>query len=177
METKRYYSKVAGSKFIMPDGKELFFNHGFHDLKEEDYVGVVCSIAQMNGNPPDRRNGVSCFEVYKAELDTLIKAGNPLLYIQGTQPEQLPNVGADANALSEAKAVQGEVAMRAAGAVASGDVNHTPGQLTPSDVNASTVDTNLKGMVLKDKPDIRAQAAARTVAQAAAVGAKTGQAQ
>lgn len=176
METKRYFSKVAGSKFIMPDGKELFFNFGFHDLKEEDYVGQICSIAQMNGNPPDRRNGLSCFEVYKAELDTLIKVGNPLLYIQGTQPEQLPNVGADANALSEAKAVQGEAAMLASGAIPSGDVNHTPASTSPSDVNASTVDVNLKGLVLKDKPNIREQAAARTAAQAAA-GAKNSVAQ
>lgn len=157
----------------MPDGKELFFLHGFHDLKEEDYVGQVYMAA---GEKPDPvRDGKPVFEVYKSEFDQLIKVGNPLLYVQGTQPEQLPNIKADANALTDVAAIQSEAAMQASGAIMSGDANK--GATGMTGVNESTVDANLRGLVLNDRgASAKAEAAKRNAdrAQQLAASSKTG---
>jgi len=154
METKRYFSKIAGSKVIMPDGKELMFFHGFHDLKEEDYVGLICFINPVQGHPEDPRNGKPAYQVYKAELDALIKAGNPLLYVQGSQPETLPKPrdslgreGVDRNAMSEAEIAQASAAERAVGGRVTGDQNQ--GTTGIADPNASTVDPSLREALLK----------------------------
>lgn len=149
-ETKRYYSRIAGSKVIMPDGKELYFYHGFHDLKEEDYIDEICRINPVAGQEPDIRNGKKAFEVYKAELDFLIKTGNPLLYIQGTQPEPLPKIGADKNALSETEVLAAQARERSMGGSVTGDAN--TGSIGFSDPNSSTVDPTLRGIILKERP-------------------------
>lgn len=165
--TFRYFSKVAGSKFIMPDGKELFFMHGFHDLKEADYRGQKFQGNTMQGHEPDRRNGTSTFEVYKQELDALIKAGNPLLYIQGSQPEPLPSVGADANAHTEGDVAKAESLLKNVTHREMGEVNRGPNQ---TDVNTSTVDPNLQRQLLAESPAVAAARAAAATRNGAASG-------
>lgn len=145
-KAQRYYSKIPGSKFIFPDGKEIFFNHGFFDLKPEDYVGEKISINSVQGQERDKRDGKDKFTVYKDELDGLIKAGNPLLYVQGTQPEALPKMATDANAKSEADIIRASAAEKNVVGTTTGDKNTGIGGL--SDPNASTVDPELKAQVL-----------------------------
>lgn len=160
---QRYYSKVAGSKFIFPDGETVFFNHGFFDFDPANYPGPILLTA-VNGQAPDKRDGRPKAEVYKEELDAIIKS-NPLFYVQGGQPEALPRVGADANAKSEAEISQAEGILKNSGAQVrvTGDINSG----SRLDVNESTVDPALQSQVLAPKRDRAAEAAARQAAGAA----------
>lgn len=156
----------------MPDGFEIIFAHGFFDLKSEDYEGKVCLINVPTGAAQDPRNGLPAFDVYKAEFDALIKVGNPLLYIQGSQPEALPKVrdsmgrtaAADEHAKSEAELLAGTLAEARVGGVVRGEDNKG---VTTSDPNASTVDPALRAAVLKP-----AVTAAERIAQAKADAAQ-----
>lgn len=173
----RYYSKIAGSKFIFANGLEIFFNHGFFDLKENEHQEPFMILA----NKEDPRNGRRCFDVYKAELDDLIAKGNPLLFKQGTQPEPLPNIGAELNAKSEAEIAAQEAGFRNANIRVTGDVNAGQVAGVASDVNTSTVDPELRTKLLGPTPVAPAGAdrlkqIRESAAIAAAVNTRTGSA-
>lgn len=173
-EVTRYFSKVAGSKFIFGDGFEIYFYHGFYDLKEQDFVQEKFLPNTLN-DQTDPRAGMNKYQVYKKELDDLIKKGNPLLYVQGTQPEALPSMGADRSARTDAEVAQADNQLRrsVAEGVETGDANK--GSIGLSDVNASTVDSSLKGMVFAERPQPQKSAGqlAKEAAQAK-VAAATG---
>jgi hypothetical protein len=173
--TFRYFSKVAGSMFHFPDGFSIQFAHGFFDLKEEDYEGKIFQVNTINNNPPHHNNGKPAFVAYKEELDAIIKAGNPLFYIQGTQPEPLPKVrdsrgreGADANAKSEAELAASEAIARGLPGKETGDVN---AGATRTGVNESTVDVGLQAALLAEKAPANAGAARLAAIRAAAATA------
>lgn len=165
-QTFRYFSKVAGSKFYFADGHEIQFVHGFYDLKEEELQDPFFS-----NNEKHTDNGKVRFEVYKRELDGLIKTGNPLLYIQGTQPEPLPKprdskgrVGVDTNALSEGELATQDAALSGVPNRIAGERNAGPSR---SDPNASTIDTQLQNIVLREKPKSRIEQLKEAAANAA----------
>lgn len=174
---QRYFSKVAGSKFIFPDGEVIFFQHGFFEFDPANYPGPIIIMA-VNGQAADKRDGRPKAEVYYEELETLAKS-NPLIYKQGGQPEATPKPrdskgreGVDRNAASENELAMQDAQMRNA---ASGGVRITGDENKGSTLNVtdSTVDEDLKGMVLATRqtqqPNDRAAAAAAR--QAAASGA------
>lgn len=166
METKRYFSKIAGSKFIFPDGREIYFNHGFYDLKEEDFVGQVCNINSVNGQAPDSRHGKPLYQVYREELDGLIKVGNPLLYVQGSQPEPLPSFEADKSAKTEGEVATAEARMRGLQSTEMGELNK--GVVGITDPNASTVDPSLRGLVLAERKPVGTESLSAGAARIAA---------
>jgi hypothetical protein len=76
MQAKRYFSKIAGSKFVMPDGHEITFAHGFYDFDPAKFAGETINIAAMNGQV-HVSNGKPKAEVYFQELEHLVKNNNP----------------------------------------------------------------------------------------------------
>src|SRR6266851_840283 len=72
-DKKRYYARVAGSRFCHEDGTETYFYHGFADI---DILEHQKEIEKILGK-------------------------NPNIYIQEKMPEVLPEV--PQNALSEAE--------------------------------------------------------------------------
>src|SRR5258708_12333615 len=79
---KRYYARVAGSRFCHDDGTETYFVHGFADI----------SILE-----------------HQKELDMII-GKNPNIYLPEKLPEPLPSV--PQNALSEAELAAAEAALK-----------------------------------------------------------------
>jgi hypothetical protein len=169
-QKQRFFSKVSGSKFIMADGHEILFMHGFFDFDPANYPGPI--LLNSFNNQKDARDGQPKAKVYYDELMGLIRVGNPLIYIQGTQPEALPKPkdfrgreGADQNALSEVEIAQQEAAFRGTAGRVTGEANIG----TTLNPNESTVDPQLRGLVLAQKTgntmsrsdQIKAEAAAR----------------
>lgn len=119
-EKKRYYARVAGSRFCHDDGSETYFLHGFADI----------SILE-----------------HQKELDAII-GKNPNIYLPSALPEPLPPV--PQNALSEAELAAAErVQTGVKGHVAQeiGTLPATAGM--PTDPNASAVDADLQAAVFK----------------------------
>ncbi len=114
---KRYYSQVAGSRFITEDGTEIQFRYGFADIDILEH---------------------------QKELDKIL-GKNPVIYIPEKLPEKLPEV--PQNAKSEAEIAAAEAALRGTIGKVSGDANlsATPG--VPTDPNASAVDKDLQAAV------------------------------
>ncbi len=135
---KRYYAKVAGSRFCHDDGTETYFLHGFADI----------SILE-----------------HQKELDVII-GKNPNIYLPGKDqlPEPLPPV--PQNALSEAELTAAERALiGVTGKTAQdiGPVTETAGR--PSDPNASTVDADLQKAVFGNAGTIKVGPGATKVIQ------------
>lgn len=131
---KRYYARVAGSRFCHDDGTETFFYHGFAD--------------------------VSILE-HQQELDMIV-GKNPNIYIPEKLPEALPEV--KQNALSEAELVAAENAAKNARGRTAQEVGEVPASAgIPTDLNASTVDRELQAAVFKDSPKAVGPGAARPI--------------
>src|SRR6266850_2528848 len=110
-EKKRYYARVAGSRFCHDDGTETYFYHGFADI----------SVLE-----------------HQKELDIII-GKNPNIYLPSALPEPLPAV--PQNALSEAELTAAERALAGVTGKTAQDIGPVSDQAgKPSDPNASTVD-------------------------------------
>lgn len=172
---KRYFSKVPGSVFTFPDGRQIQFLHGKFDFHPDDFVGTFIS-----NNKEHPHNGKPLAEVYFNELEYLVKNNNPLIFEQGKLPDglKLPE-GLDPtkNAQSEISIQKVDAALAGRGRE-TGDLNK--GVTQPSDVNASAVDKELQNIVLGSSAtgpgaskvqQLRAEAAARShqTAQTASV--------
>lgn len=117
-EKKRYYARVAGSRFCFDDGSEIYFLHGFAD--------------------------VAILE-HQKELDAII-GKNPNIYLPDKLPEALPEV--KQNALSEAELTSAERALAGVTGKTAQDIGPVSDQAgKPSDPNASTVDADLQAAV------------------------------
>lgn len=148
-QTRRYYSKVAGARYVFRDGTEVVFAHGFADISNS---------------------------AYQEELNEIL-GKNPMIYVEEKLPEPLPKV--QQNAVAEADLAAAEAALvgrnvRTAQEV--GQVNVAAAS-KPSDVNASTVDPALKAELLSAasvSPAERARqlAAERAQASVASVSSK-----
>jgi len=135
-EKKRYYARVAGSRFCHDDGTETYFFHGFADI----------AILE-----------------HQKELDMII-GKNPNIYLPDKLPEALPEV--KQNALSEAELTAAERALTAVtGKTAQeiGPVNDQAGRL--SDPNASTVDADLQRAVFGNAGTLKVGPGAAKVIQ------------
>lgn len=120
---KRYYARVAGSRFCHDDGTETYFFHGFADI----------SILE-----------------HQKELDMIV-GKNPNIYIPEKLPEALPEV--KQNALSEAELAAAEAANRKTPGRTAQEVGEVPANAgLPTDLNTSTVDIELQAAVFKDGP-------------------------
>lgn len=179
-EVIRYYSKIAGSKFIFANAFEIVFAHGFFDLKESEHQEPFF----VSNNKDDLRNGKRCFDVYKSELEDLIAKGNPLIYKQGIQPAPLPRVDADRNARSEAEIAQIDALASQLPGRVTGDVNAGSPGGTAADVNSSTVDPELRKTILGQPSGIAgpganklAELRAKAAAHSAAANSGSGSAQ
>lgn len=150
MGTKRYYSKVTGGRYIFKDGTDVVFAHGFADVISLDH---------------------------QAELDEILGV-NPMIYVQEKLPEPLPQVPQNAVAAADVAAADAALAGRnTRTAQEVGPV--TVGATTPSDVNTSTVDPELKAELLNAASNANSPAemakraaAARLVGAASSVSSK-----
>lgn len=158
METQRFFSKVPGASFVFPDGTKVTFDHGFLDIDEKKFPGIIVSA-----NPQFKLadDGKPRAEAYAAELDNMCKMGNPLFFTQGTV-KNLQDVGKEIredvtnSARSEHDIAITDSAMRAVAGRVSGDVNNGPLK-----VEGSTVDPALQAVVFAPRPDPVPQAQAQ----------------
>lgn len=152
LKAKRYFSKVAGAHYTMPDGFQIFFHHGFYDFNPEKFKGEKVAISIMNGNMHPA-HGQDRAEVYQAELEYLVNSGNPLIFDQehaGVIVQAMPDaLNPSRVAKSEAEiAAQDQRLATLAGRVTGESDNVNDGQIT--DPNASTVDAALRNVVFKE---------------------------
>jgi len=139
MSSKRYYSKVAGSRFCFSDGQDVIFAFGFTDINEKSAPGKFQGTTQEDPN-----NGRLRYQVYQEELDAIL-GRNPLIFVQDKLPEKVPEV--QQNALSEADLRAKDTALaRAVGnnLVAQQEIGVSGGDGQPTDPNASTADIALR---------------------------------
>lgn len=157
---KRYFSKIAGSQFIQPDGHQMIFAHGFFDFKPEEYSGIFLGASEK-----DPRNGKEKADVYQSELEQVLKqkGGNPLFYDQtqvqelGKLPTPIPKV--DQNAKSAEEIQRQDASLAGTKHREAGEANRGAVILGGGDVNASTVDHNLRSTVADfGKADSKAEA-------------------
>lgn len=179
MEAKRFFSKIAGATFIMPDGHTIQFVHGIFDFDPENYKDEVVNIPAMNGQI-HAAHGKPKAEVYFQELQHLVKTNNPLVFdpehIAGVNAQLPAEIDPSRNAHSEASILAAERLQATVTGRVTGDANNGIGNGQPTDVNASTVDTNLQKQVFKPATGPGASAAvaaarARAAQQAATVQA------
>lgn len=150
VKAKRFFSKVAGSQYIMPDGFAVVFAHGHYDFDPAKHSGTV-NIPAMNGQS-HAMHGKPKAQVYFEELEHLVTSNNPLVFDQehltgvaATLPAELDPTK---NAHSEADVARAESALaRTPGRVTGEPNNGSNG--SPSDVNASTIDPKLQQQVFK----------------------------
>jgi hypothetical protein len=157
-QDKRYFSKVAGAKFIQPDGTEVFFRYGFYDFKVKDF-GDEIYMAQGQQGDKDPRNGKTKAEVYFNELEAVVnqRGGNPLFYtmeqVSGLantpdpMPKAVPNkdgklVDISGLARSEAEIAAGDASLAGTRHREVGELNRGP---TQTNANDSTADPALRG--------------------------------
>ena len=147
---KRYFSKIAGSQFIQPDGHVMLFAHGFFDFKPEEYQGVFI-LTGVGQNDP--RNGKDRADVYQAELEMVLKqkGGNPLIYDQ-SQVQQLDKLPTPIppiaqNAKSAEEIAKQDSSLAGTRHKESGDQNTGTISVGGSDPNSSTIDHNLRNKV------------------------------
>lgn len=170
-QAKTYHSRVPGSKYTFADGFSITFDFGRYRFNPEDFAGDQFWCQTMNNQPPHAFNGMDKADVYFKELEDLIKAPNPLIFVQGQNPDvKLPDeLNPAKNARSEAEIHEMDAKLRAGGISGreTGDANLGP---TTSDVNSSTVDRELQQRVLapatgSKADEIRAAAQARAQTQ------------
>lgn len=186
LKAKRYFSRIPGAHFTMPDGYQIFFLHGFYDFDPAKFKDEKVSIAVMNGNthPAHDRDKA---RVYQEELEHLVNSGNPLIFDQehaGVIVQPMPaDLDPSKVAKSEAEISAQDQRLAAVTSRVTGDTNKGEGQIT--DPNASTVDAELRNVVFKEVGPgsgsaavaARAAAARRTAEQQATTAAtqnKTG---
>lgn len=174
-QDKRYFSKVAGSKFIQPDGFEMFFTYGFYNFKVAHFKDEIY-MAQGQQGDKDPRNGKTKAEVYFNELEAVVnqRGGNPLFYtmeqvssldqapvpIPTTIPDQdgkLVNISGLAR--SEAEIAAGDAALANTRHREVGELNRGA---TQTNVNESTADPALRGHFGKAE-ELRRAAQERTL--------------
>lgn len=169
-KVKRFFSKVPGSQFIMPDGFAVVFAHGHFDFDPSKYVGTV-NIPAMNGQV-HVAHGKPKAQIYWEELEGLVNSNNPLVFDQdhltGVAAVLPPELDPKLNAHSEAEIARAESALSRIPGRITGEVNNPgPGAGAPTDVNASTVDPKLQAQVFKPVgPGAAAAAAAAAKARA-----------
>jgi hypothetical protein len=148
--TKRFFSKVAGAKYIFADGHEIQFRHGHYDFDPEQHVGTV-NIPAMNGQL-HQAHGRPKAEVYFEELQYLVTSGNPLIFDQdhlGGVSAPLPaEIDPSKNAHSEASIARVDAALANVKGRVTGEAN-AAGNGAPTDVNQSTIDPALQRAVFK----------------------------
>lgn len=148
---KRYYSKVSGARYIMPDGQEILFIGGRYDFHPDNFPGHF-TAATFN-NQTDPRNGQSKAKIYQDELEHLVKTGNPLIYDADHASNFVasnslpPLLDPTKNAQSEAQ-IQATDSRLPKGVV-TGDLNVAANPGTVSDPNASTASPDLQQMFAK----------------------------
>ena len=149
-QKKRYFSRVPGSVYTFADGRQIQFAFGRFDFDPEDYKEPFF-VGTINNNAPDPRNGMPSWMIYQQDLENLVNTNNPLIFAQGTNPDvQLPDgLNPAKNAASEADIAMADSQLRKGNFRETGDVNTgTAGTVT--DVNASTVDNELRKVVMKE---------------------------
>lgn len=154
-DVKRYYAKIAGSRFVFSDGFEIHFNYGFYDLKESEHMD---EYVVHDENQNRFKNGRRKFDVYKLELDEIL-GKNPNIYIPEKPPistaitGNIPISGTKGRvydrpanplntALSEQELRDGERALAAAGAQINQEVG-VPGTGMATDVNQGSLDQDI----------------------------------
>jgi len=144
MSSKRYYSKIAGSRFCFSDGQDVVFAFGFADVSEKSASGKFQGTTKDDPN-----NGRLRYVVYQEELDAIL-GRNPLIFVQEKLPENMPEV--KQNAESEAAIREKEAALvRAAGGnVRTQQEINVAGDGQPTDPNASTADPILRQAFAND---------------------------
>lgn len=126
-KSRRYFSKIAGSRFIFSDGVEVYFLFGRLDVGPE------------NTNYPTME---VMWKAYQKELNAIL-GKNPMIFVaEVDKTEKLPEVEQNALTAQELQAREANLAglpQRASGAK---DANLGNG--LPTDVNQSTVDPRLR---------------------------------
>lgn len=123
----RFFSRVAGSRYIFKNGTEALFIHGFYDVKDQQ---------ELN------------------ELNELTEHGNPLIFRDPAKLEKLDHYVEQARAKAKAeKEILSEdqtLSQLTAGKVTKVQ-QETGGQVgtgQPTDVNMSTVDPQIQAAIL-----------------------------
>lgn len=151
MEAKRFFSKIAGARFIMPDGFEITFHGGRFDFEPKKYPGNIL-LQTLNGQTDERNNSPRAL-VYFNELQNLVDSGNPLIFDEknaaAAVKQPMAPVATDVNAFSESAILNKDAQIASSGVVGrtTGDAN--TGTSTPGNVNESTIDPNIAAAVLK----------------------------
>lgn len=159
----RFYSKIAGARYIFPDGTSVIFAYGFLDVTEKTFPGVVVS---PNPQFKLKDEGRPRYLAYQEELERLATEGNPLIFTQNTV-KNLQTVGEEykvesaKKAKSEVEIAAHDQAMRQAGVAGreTGDVNK--GSLGGGDPNSSTIDPALQAQVFAPRTGPGAEAISR----------------
>lgn len=174
--TKRYFSKIPGSRFIMADGFEIFFHGGRFDFDSDRYTGTFMAATQ--NNQTDIRNGQPLAKVYYEELENLCKNLNPLIYDEkhavAFVKQKLPDeLDPSKNAQSETGILKADASLAGMPGVEMGELNKATSQ---GDLNASTADPKLAALFANASgPGKSAVDKAREdAALRAAAGAKNG---
>lgn len=138
---KRFFARVAGSRFCHDDGTETYFYHGFADIEILEH---------------------------QQEIERIL-GKNPNIYIPSQLPEKLPDV--PQNALAEAELREKENALRNVKGVTAQEAGAVPLNAgSPSDPNASSVDQELQAAVFRNAPKVVGPGAA-TIKPVAAIPA------
>lgn len=176
MIVKRYFSKVPGSRVIMPDGHEMHFLGGKLDFDPDNYPGKLqCAT---HNNQTDDRNGKLRAEVYRAELEHMVNNNNPLIYDEKTAlvaaNTKLPEVlDPTKNAQSEQAILTQDARLSQVKGVVTGDLNAAANAGQVTDVNKSTSDRELQTLFANAAgPGATADRVA--AAKAAAIAKKSG---
>lgn len=149
-KTKRYYSKIAGSRFIFGNGQEITFFFGRADIGP-DMPGGMDIYQHTNPDGKHAVNGLQCWQVYQQELNAILgKQTN--IYLPEVMPIDAPNVSQ--NAKSEAEIAAGEAALKAGSAVKTQqEMGAFQGTGAPTDVNQSTVDPAIRAAMMGNAVD------------------------
>ena len=123
-KSKRYFAKVASSRFIFSDGVEVFFHYGRLDIGPETH--------------PDM------WQAYQKELDAIL-GKNPMIFVDNNQIEKQPEV--KQNAKSEAEVAAGDSAL-GGNVKVSQEIGQFTGTGQPTDPNQSTVDPTLRAAMM-----------------------------
>lgn len=122
-ETKRYFAKVASSRFIFSDGVEVFFHYGRLDIGPETYPNMWIA--------------------YQRELDAIL-GKNPMIFVTNDQLAADPIVAQNAKTEAEIAAVDATMG----GAKINQEMGTFSGSGTPTDPNASTIDPKLRAAMM-----------------------------
>lgn len=123
--TKRYFAKVASSRFIFSDGVEVFFHWGRLDVGPD------------NKSYPTMKD---MWPAYQRELDAIL-GNNPMIFVNNDQIIADPKV--EQNAKTDGEVANLESSLGANVKIKQ-EIGTTIGSGMPSDVNQSTVDPRIR---------------------------------